>query len=167
MPQGRPRLTPEVYQARLDAYCARYKVAPLPTGIPPFPAGRRETAQHREWIALYKGKARLARRERGQCERCAAPATEGSIFCEAHRLAADAGPGGAAALLKAQDGRCPVCGLDLDPGDAIAHTPGPGRLQAALHKRCHGLAVQANGFDAAAIGRLRVYLWPPKSRGSR
>ena len=63
MPAGRPRLSPEAYEARLAAYCARYKVTPLATGIPPFPAGRRETEQHREWIALYKAKSRLSRRE--------------------------------------------------------------------------------------------------------
>mgnify|MGYP003581426524 CR=1 FL=1 len=28
-------------------------------GIPPFPSGRRETDQHREWLALYKAHARL------------------------------------------------------------------------------------------------------------
>jgi hypothetical protein len=164
--QGRPRLTPEAYEARLTAYCSRYKVTPLPTGIPPFPAGRRETAQHREWIALYKAKARLARRERGQCEKCAAPVAEGSIFCEAHRLDA---PGGTAtrALLARQDGLCPICRRAIGPGDAVEHVAGPDRLHAALHRRCHGLAVLAATFDAEAIGHLRAYLWPPRTRARR
>ena len=166
--QGRPRLTPEAYQARLDAYCARYKATPLATDIPPFPTGRRETPQHREWIGLYKAKARLARRERGQCERCAAPVAEDSIFCEAHRLATDAlGGSSAGALVAGQDGRCPICRLELDPGDAVAHAPGPERAHAALHRRCHGLAVLAADFDAEAIGHLRAYLWPPRVRGRR
>ena len=164
--QGRPRVTPEVYQARLDAYCARYKVTALDTGIPPFPAGRRETPQHREWIALYKAHSRLARRERGQCERCASPVAEGSIFCEAHRDSTGANDAAqAGALLKAQDGLCPICGLEVSLGDAVEHEPGPGRHHAALHKRCHGLASLAATFDAEAVGRLRSYLWPPRGRG--
>ena len=166
--QGRPRLTPEAYAARLDAYCARYKVTPLATGIPPFPAGRRETPQHREWIALYKAKARLARRDRGQCERCAAPAAENSIFCEAHRLGTDA-PGGTPteALLASQGGLCPICRRELKPGDAVAHALGPERGPAALHRRCHGLAVLGATFDSEAIGHLRTYLWPPRVRARR
>ena len=60
--KGRPGLTTEGYQARLDAYCAQYGVNATPEGILPFPAGRRETAQHREWIALYKAHRRLAGR---------------------------------------------------------------------------------------------------------
>jgi hypothetical protein len=57
--KGRPGLTAEGYQARLDAYCVLYGVSVTPEGIPPFPSGRRETAQHREWIALYKAHRRL------------------------------------------------------------------------------------------------------------
>ena len=166
--QGRPRLTPEAYHARLDAYCARSKVTPLATGIPPFPAGRRETPQHREWIGLYKAKARLGRRDRGQCERCAAPAAESSIFCEAHRHGTDA-PGAASMgpLVASQDGRCPVCQGELDPGDAVAHVVAPERDPAALHRRCHGLAVKAATFDHETLGHLRTYLWPPKVRARR
>ena len=166
--QGRPRLTPEGYQARLDAYCASYKVTPLVTGIPPFPAGRRETPQHREWIALYKAKSRLARRERGQCEKCKAPVAEGSIFCDEHRSSTDA-PDGAEtrALLKVQGGLCPICGLEIDPGDAVEHSGGPGRLRVVLHRRCHELATLAAALGPDAVGRLRLYLWPPRARGRR
>ncbi len=46
----------------MQEYCSRYGVAPKPDGLPPFPAGRRETAQHREWLALYKALQRLRRR---------------------------------------------------------------------------------------------------------
>ena len=165
MPAGRPRLTPEAYEARLDAYCARYKVAPLATGIPPFPAGRRETAQHREWIALYKAKARLARREHGQCEKCKAPVTEGSIFCEAHRAPVDGTH--TRAILKSQGSLCPICGQEIDLADALEHSAGPGRLHVVLHRRCRGLATLAATFDPEAVGRLRSYLWPPRARGRR
>jgi len=57
--RGRPRLTEDQYRARLEAYCAQYGVRPTTEGIPPFPAGRRETAQHRQWLGLYKAHSRL------------------------------------------------------------------------------------------------------------
>ena len=167
-PKGRPRLTAEAYQARLEAYCATYKVAPLVTGIPPFPAGRRETPQHREWIALYKAHDRLGRRARGQCERCAAAVTDGSVFCDEPRADATAraaSPGGSVedrrALLKGQDGRCPICGLEVGLQDPVDQGHGPGRL---LHVRCHQLVglVFAQGPDV--LGRLRSYLWPGRAR---
>jgi hypothetical protein len=74
--KGRPRLTPEQYQERLGAYCARYQVAPLDTGLPPFPTGQRETPQHAEWLSLYKAHPRISRREPttppdGRCPVCA------------------------------------------------------------------------------------------------
>ena len=40
------------------AYCARYEVAPSPEGLPPFPAGQRETRQHREWLTVYRARQR-------------------------------------------------------------------------------------------------------------
>jgi hypothetical protein len=58
--QRRARLTAEEFQSRVEAYCAQYGVEVTPEGLPPFPAGRRETAQHREWISLYKARKRLA-----------------------------------------------------------------------------------------------------------
>ena len=86
--RGKPRLTPEEYQRRLVEYCARYGVAPAASGLAPFPAGRRETKQHREWIALYKAHQRLGRRERGECERCGAPVAADGAYCDVHRAAA-------------------------------------------------------------------------------
>jgi len=56
----RPSHASDDYQRRLEAYCAQYGVSPTATGLPPFPAGRRETPQHREWISLYKAHRRLA-----------------------------------------------------------------------------------------------------------
>lgn len=52
---GRPPLTNEQIQERIAEYARRYGVTELnPAGFPVFPAGRRETPQHREWIALYQ-----------------------------------------------------------------------------------------------------------------
>lgn len=59
--RGRPRLTAAEYQDRLQSYCRRYSVTATAAGIPPFPSGRRETDQHREWLALYQAHARLVR----------------------------------------------------------------------------------------------------------
>ena len=63
--RGRPRLTQAEYLDRLQSYCRRYGVSATAAGIPPFPSGRRETDQHREWLALYKAHARLNRPEAG------------------------------------------------------------------------------------------------------
>ena len=61
---GRPPLTQAVIQERIAAYCARYGVGLSETGFPVYPAGLRETRQHREWISLFKVFSRL--RERAQ-----------------------------------------------------------------------------------------------------
>jgi hypothetical protein len=169
--RGRPRLTPEVYEARLGAYCAQYKVKPTREGLPPFPAGQRETPQHREWISLYKGHARLARRARGQCERCAEPVSEGSVFCEAHR--AEAAAVGTISdderrrLLKAQASRCPVCGDTIDAQEAVQQDAATGRPRALLHARCHRLAGLAEAAGPEAVDRLRAYLWPQSANPRR
>jgi hypothetical protein len=48
-------MTPETVQERISDYCRRYQVTEMNTaGFPIFPAGLRETQQHREWIALYQ-----------------------------------------------------------------------------------------------------------------
>ena len=61
MAAKRPRITGEEFQRRLEAYCAQHGVRPTVEGLPPFPAGQRETRQHRDWIALYKAHKRLPR----------------------------------------------------------------------------------------------------------
>jgi hypothetical protein len=136
VPPGRPRLTPEQYQERLAAYCARYGVTAGDGTLPPFPTGRRETAQHRAWMALYKARRRLT----------------------------DPKPGPGAdsrrrELLAAQQGRCPVCARDvtaaeaLDPADAAVP-------RALVHHAC-GLAVALARRDGAVVlDRIRAYLWP-------
>lgn len=103
-PRGRPRLTPADVEARLQAYCRRYAVAPTTSGLPPFPTGRRETPQHREWLALYKAHARL--------RAAAEPAAPSTL----------------------QGTRCPACGGDGAPHErceqltALARELGPDAL---------------------------------------
>lgn len=81
---GRPALSLEEIDARVAAYCARYGVA-AGDGLPPFPAGQRETRQHREWLALYQARQRHSRRvsvaadasaSRAACGVCARPVVE-------------------------------------------------------------------------------------------
>ena len=48
-------MSPAAIQERIEGYCTRYKVKERNAdGFPVFPAGKRETEQHRKWIALYK-----------------------------------------------------------------------------------------------------------------
>ena len=48
-------MTDDQVRQRIDAYRARYSVKEVnEDGFPVFPAGLRETKQHREWITLYK-----------------------------------------------------------------------------------------------------------------
>jgi hypothetical protein len=135
IPRGRPRLTPELYQERLSAYCARYQVAPLETGLPPFPAGQRETPQHSEWMSLYKAHQRIARHV---------------VSAEDRR-----------ALLEAQDGRCPVCGEKVDPKDAPSRE-WTTEVRAVLHPRCGQLAGLAEALGPSVLDRLRAFLWPSR-----
>ena len=72
-------------QARIDAYCARYGVKErTAAGLPVYPAGLRETEQHREWVTLYKlvdrhrkragGPATPKKGPAGSCPICLRPA---------------------------------------------------------------------------------------------
>ncbi len=76
--RGRPPLTPEQVEARIRDYCARYAVAPNADGLPPFPTGHRETAQHREWLTVYKAHQRLRRRVAAGGDEGAPPAAASS-----------------------------------------------------------------------------------------
>jgi hypothetical protein len=179
--KGRPRLTPEVYESRLAAYCARYAVKATREGLPPFPTGQRETPQHREWISLYKVHSRLARRARGVCERCSEPVAAGSVFCDTHL--ADANPSAFSAptspeerrrLLKSQSGRCPICAEPLD-ASAAGHEAGADRAtvyhdgatsepRALLHARCARLVSMAATAGPATLDRLRAFLRPSRAK---
>lgn len=144
-PKGRPRLTEDQLRERIASYCARYGIQPRTEGLPPFPGGQRETAQHREWIAVYKAHDRLARRQRGQCERCPAPNSDGSVFCDTHRaLPADE-------AIRPADA-CAACGRDLGQSSASASE--------RLHKSCAELARLARPLGPEGLTRLSRYLWP-------
>lgn len=164
--KGRPRLTPEDLDARIAEYCERYRVTRGPHGLPPFPSGKRETPQHRAWIGLYKAHSRLGRRSRGQCERCSAPVTEGSVFCEEHRAlnAGRAGNQGASlearrTFLATQGGRCPICAATVDLWDSVDHSP-TGKVRAVLHPGCNRLVGLAEAVGPDGLSRLRAFLWP-------
>jgi hypothetical protein len=109
-------------------------------GLPPFPAGKRETEQHREWMTLYK----------------------------AHRRLADRGPSTAELerrqeLLRHQHGRCPVCRKPLDLGDsclddATSQGNAQGREPAVLHASCRELVTLARSLGAEALDRVKERL---------
>src|SRR5262245_4344752 len=168
MPTGRPRLTEEDLEARIRAYRKAYSAGLSDQGLPDFPAGQRETPQHREWLALYKLWSRLGRRKRGQGERCQEPAAADSIFCEAHREGS--GTGSRVSLddrrriLTAQKGLCPVCAQALDLLESSPHRRPEG--PALLHARCLRAAKAAEELGGEGLERLRGYLWPrAKDRG--
>jgi len=130
--RGRPRLTPDELQARIQTYCRRYAVALNDQGLPPFPAGRRESAQHREWMALYKAHRRIAGR---------APTPE---FLSRTREA-----------LAAQHGRCVVCRKPLEPDDARVDEPDGSTPPAVLHGPCLQLVELARALGPEAVERAR------------
>jgi len=133
--RGRPRLTAEALQSRIDTYCARYDVRPGPNGLPPFPAGRRETPQHRQWIALYTASRRLLARDRPN----QAPTPP-------------AQPPELRAWLRRQSGRCAACAGKLVLADAVADDAH------ALHARCQQIVALARDLDPKALDGLRAYL---------
>ena len=101
---GRPPMSEDEVRTRIDAYCARYKVKERnEAGFPVYPAGLRETTQHRDWISLYKlfdrhrkrsGAPRPAKATAGACPVCLRPAKDGPHRrCEdAVSLVRDLGP---------------------------------------------------------------------------
>lgn len=132
-PRGRPRLTPEELSARLADYCRRNGVPVKDDGLPPFPAGKRETEQHREWMALYKAHRRLSERGPG-------------IADLAQRRA----------LLAVQRGRCPVCDKRLDVDDARLDSHKAGL--AVLHAQCLQMLALGRILGADAVARAQTLL---------
>jgi hypothetical protein len=130
---GRPRLTFEALQSRIAEYGRRYSVAVTEAGLPAFPAGKRETQQHREWMALYKAHRRLSERE-----------PDAADLARRHEL------------LTAQRNRCPVCCRPLDLGDARldSHKADP----AVLHAQCLELVGLARALGPEALDRVKPRL---------
>jgi recombination endonuclease VII len=113
----------------------------------------------------------MARRTRGQCERCGAAVSAGSIFCETHRAANSASTGGHGAsadqrraLLDSQAGRCPICGEAVDLRDSVDHSHPTSELRALMHQRCNQLVGAAESLGPEALDRVRLYLWTPVSK---
>ena len=133
--RGRPALGPDDVAARVEAYCSRYGVESDSKGLPPYPSGRRETRQHREWMALYKALRRLEARKGG-------PGSDRVVE-----------------LLAAQRGRCPVCRETLTSQDARLEDHGAA-APAVLHPQCCELVVLARRLGAAAVERARARAFP-------
>lgn len=129
--RGRPRVTAEQLRERIDAYCRRYGVRLGDDGLPPFPAGKRESAQHREWMAVYKAHRRLASRPLEDDPR--------------QRLH----------LLAAQRGSCAICHLPLEPADARVDRARP---DAVVHPDCLRLLDLARLLGVDAVERARQRL---------
>jgi hypothetical protein len=145
---GRPRLTEDVLRERIVAYCARYGVVAFnEAGFPAYPAGKRETRQHREWVVLFKAFTRLRRRtDRPH---------------EPHR----------AAVLQAQKGLCPVCAEPVGTDDVFAAPPARHGTLLLVHRACNELLRLAAKLGPSSLDRVRDHLWPPpaeaQGRGTR
>jgi hypothetical protein len=71
---GRPALTEDQVRDKVLAYCARYGVSPGPEGLPPFPSGKRESRQHRDWLTVYRAHQRSR-------QRAASASSSGAPLC--------------------------------------------------------------------------------------
>lgn len=157
--RGRPPITEDVLSARISDYCARYSVIPdKKTGLPPFPAGRRETPQHREWITILKARTRLRRRAGGLCRRCDEPAVAGTIFCKQHGPFSETTPTRSHAL-------CFVCGVAV--AKAVEHRRDPRSEPVSVHRQCHEVISAVQKAGPSMLSRLQEYLWPEARRPIR
>jgi hypothetical protein len=137
---ARPPLSDEQVRSKVVAYCERYGVAfDLETGLPPFPSGRRETPQHREWLTVYRALQRFA-------------------------LRAAAPPAAAAPSVS-----CPVCSRSLERDLAVpyARRSGTSSRPASLHPSCAELARLAEALGQDAVSGLAPFLWPRRTRAAR
>jgi len=126
---------------RVAAYCERYGVRPVADpGLPPFPSGRRETVQHREWLTVYRAVRRLEAR--------AAPgvAPRPSTSREASRS-------------------CPVCGKSLPPSAREVRLGARALPRVRLHEPCAALVERLKTAGPEAASRALGLLWPPKPPG--
>jgi hypothetical protein len=131
---ARPPLTDGQVRDRVDAYCERYGVTPGPEGLPPFPSGRRESLQHREWLTVYRALQRLKARSAG-------------VRAEA-----------------AAEGLCPVCSRAVSPDSAATIQRGRHPRAAKLHPECADLVRLAERAGPEAVARLSAWLWPRRGR---
>jgi hypothetical protein len=128
MPKGRPPLSEETVQERITDYCARHGVTALnESGFPVYPAGGRETPQHREWVVLFKAWSRARRRSA-----LATGETAGT-----------------------RPGHCPICVRPLGPRARAGQHPG-GPDEAPMHPRCRQLLETAEELGPAALDRAKA-----------
>lgn len=160
--RGRPPITEEVLNARIRDYCARYSVTPdKNTGLPPFPAGRRETPEHRAWITLLKARTRLRRRVGGLCRRCDEPAVTGAIFCKEHDPSSGTPAAGTSHVM------CFLCGDGVIATKAVDHRRSPGSERVWVHRDCRNFISFAQTAGPGLLGRLQDYLWPERRPPNR
>jgi hypothetical protein len=151
MARGRPALDEAGLQARVDAYCRRYGTTREPSGLPPFPAGQRETAQHRQWLAIYRAQKRLLLRVAG----AGSGADSG----------ADSGSGSAGGVgAPASSSNCPVCARALQT-ERVSFAPKGSRSKPVnLHRQCAEVARVVESLGAAGAARLSNLLWAGRRR---
>jgi hypothetical protein len=137
-PRGRPALTEDILRERTAAYCSHYGVKEFnEAGLPAYPAGKRESRQHRDWVNLFKAWSRFRRR-------MAAPR-------DAERAPA----------LRAQKGQCPICLKKVSLTEATEAPPAPGGVTFLVHPACNELLRLVAKLGPPVIDRLAAYLWPP------
>ena len=137
-PRGRPALTEDVLRERTAAYCSRYGVKEFnEAGLPAFPAGKRESRQHRDWVNLFKAWSRFR-------HRTAAPR-------DADRTTA----------LRAQKGQCPICLEKLNLTKATEAPPAADGRTPYVHPSCNEVLRFVAKAGPTVIDRLNTYLWPP------
>jgi hypothetical protein len=140
---GRRPHTEVQVRAKVLTYCERYGVSPGPEGLPPFPTGKRETRQHREWLTVYRALQRSKARAASQ------------VPVE---------PGG-----PTTGAECPVCSSSLEPDLAVPYARRAARSArpALLHPACAELARLAETLGPAAVEGLRRFLGPAGHQARR
>jgi len=135
-PRGRPPLTEDVLRDRTAAYCKRYGVTEFnEAGLPAYPAGKRESRQHRDWVNLFKAWSRF----RGRM-----PAPR------------DADRAGA---LRAQKGQCPICLKQVGLNAATEAPPSADGATPLVHPSCNDVLRLVAKLGPTVIHRLNAYLW--------
>jgi hypothetical protein len=137
---GRPAHTEEQVRAKVLAYCERYHVSPGPEGLPPFPSGKRETPQHREWLTVYRA------HQRSRLRAASAAAEE---------------PDAASLRLE-----CPICSRSLPRDLAVPYRrrAAASARPASLHPACAELARLAETLGPTAVAGVGPFLWPKRPR---
>ena len=136
---GRPPLTEEQVRAKVIAYSERYGVPLVPESLPPFPSGKRETRQHREWLTVYRAQRRLLARVAG-----GAPLVGSSGDPEVS---------------------CPLCTRAVSSGEAVPFARAGRRGRPwQLHSGCADLLCRAENAGPDSVARLSELLWPRHGR---